>query len=151
MRGIVFAICIAAAWQPTAAHAQTLYKCAAKSGNSYQQSSCPGTARTLATIDVAPEPPPTATQLAQRARKAEQDRAESAFLSHLAGTDQPPAIYRTTRARTSSSRLPRRSTASGCALAKVTRKAALQAVGLDRTYDLLRRLDEEVARTCNRP
>ena len=152
MRGIVFAICIAAAWQPTAAHAQTLYKCAAKSGNSYRQSPCLGTARTLATIDVAPEPPPTAAQLAQRARKAEQDRVESAFLSHLAGTDQPPAIYGATRRRTSSSRPARRSSSGdGCALAKATRKATLQAVGLDRTYDLLRRLDEEVASACNRP
>ena len=150
-RIVVTTACILALLQVSAADAQTLYKCASKAGNSYQQLPCAGSARTVSAMDVAPEPPPTASQLAVRARKAEQDRAESAFLSHLAGTDQPAFGYRGTRYRRSSTEQVRRNAHSdACGLAKATRTATLQAVGLGRTYDLLRRLDDAVANACSR-
>lgn len=150
MRRIVVIACIAAAFPPGTASAQTLYKCASRMGNSYQQAPCAASSRTLESMDIAPEPPPSADQLAQRQRKAEQDRAESAFLSHLAGTDQMPASYRPTRY----ARMPRvaRSTtrSDDCRLAKAARKTTLESVGLNRTYDLLRRLDEQVSKACGR-
>jgi len=149
MRRIATAACIAAAFQLGTADAQTLYKCASRTGNSYQQSPCAASSRLVESMVTMPEPSPSAAQLAERARKAEQDRAESAFLSHLAGTDQIPTSYRAPRYARSTARVTR-STPNGrdCQLAKATRKATLQAVGLSRTYDLLRRLDDEVGNAC---
>lgn len=148
MRRIVAIACIAAAFQPAAANAQTLYKCASRTGNSYQQSPCAPSTRTVESMVTAPEPPPSAAELAQRQRKAEQDRAESAFLSHLAGTDQMPMSYRTGRYPGSRRVTRRDSRNDDCKLAKAARKAALQSVGMSRTYDLLRRLDEQVSTAC---
>lgn len=150
MRRIVIAACVAAVFQSSATHAQTLYKCASRTGHSYQQSPCAGASRTLDTLVTVPEPPPSAAQLAQRARKAEQDRAESAFLSHLAGTDQMPSPYRGSRYARSAARTVRNRRNEGCQLAKSARKTALQAIGFNRTFDLLRRLDDEVRTACGR-
>jgi hypothetical protein len=74
--------------------AQTLYKCVSAKGTSYQQIPCPRSARLVRTMETVPEPPPTAAQLAEQALKAGRDREESAFLSHLAGTDQVRSSYR---------------------------------------------------------
>jgi hypothetical protein len=128
-----------------AADAQTLYKCVSKEMVSYQQTPCPPSARTVRSIQTAPEPPPTATQLAEQRRKAQQDRAESAFLSHLAGTDQPRSAR--VSPRRIAARDPRK---SACDAAKKSREHTLRAVGLDRSLDLLRRLDDEVAEACLR-
>ena len=149
MRRIVTAACMAAAFQLGAAHAQTLYKCTSRAGNSYQQTPCAAPSRMLESMVTAPEPAPSAAQLAERFRKAEQDRVESAFLSHLAGTDRSSIPARGGRYVRSPSRVARRdSSGDACRLAKATRKATLQAVGLGRTYDLLRTLDEAVATAC---
>jgi len=150
MRRIVIAACVAAGLQLSPAHAQSLYKCASRAGNSYQQSPCAASSKTVETMVTVPDPQPTATQLAERARKAEQDRAESAFLSHLAGTDQVPVSYRAPRYGRSMARSTRSPRSDGCQLAKSTRKATLETVGLSRTYDLLRRLDDEVNHACGR-
>jgi len=151
VRRSVAVTCIAAVFQLGAAQSQTLYKCASRTGNSYQQSPCGASSRMLESMVTVPEPPPSAAQLAEQARKAEQDRAESAFLSHLAGTDQLSMPYRASRYRRASS-APARRDAHGddCGLAKATRKSTLQAVGSSRTYELLRRLDDEVAKACVR-
>ena len=150
MRRIATAACMFAAFQFGAADAQTLYKCASRTGNSYQQSPCAASSRLVESMVTVPEPRPTAAQLAEHARKAEQDRAESAFLSHLAGTDQIPMPYRAPRYASRSTARGRRSSHDGdrCRLAKATRKTTMQAVGLGRTYDLLRRLDAEVSEAC---
>ena len=81
------------------ADAQTLYKCVASNVTSYQQVPCSRTARLVRTMETTPEPAPTATQLAEQARKTRMDREESAFLSHLAGTDQAASSYRVARTR----------------------------------------------------
>jgi len=147
-----------------AADAQTLYKCVAGNSTSYQQQPCPRTARLVRSIETTPEPPPTATQLVEQARKAKMDREESAFLSHLAGTDQTRTAYRSSRNRSSgygssgygssgyrstnrfvAQRDPQR---DGCSAAKAARESALHAAGLGRTFELLRRLDDDVAEAC---
>ena len=150
MRRIATTACIAAAFQLGAADAQTLYKCASRTGNSYQQSPCAASSRLVESMVTVPDPRPTAAQLAERARKAEQDRAESAFLSHLAGTDRIPMSYRAPRYARSSTRVARSPGNDDCQLARAARKTTLQAVGLNRTYDLLRRLDDEVNKACGR-
>jgi hypothetical protein len=145
-----------------AADAQTLYKCVAGNSTSYQQQPCPRTARLVRSIETTPEPPPTATQLAEQVRKARMDREESAFLSHLAGTDQTRAAYRLSRNRSSGygsagdrlsgSRSTNRVVAQGdgCTAAKTTRENELHAAGLGRTFELLSRLDDDVAHACKR-
>lgn len=148
MKSIFTAACLAAAFQITGSQAQTLYKCASRAGNSYQQSPCAASSRMVESMVTVPEPPPSAAQTAQRLRKAEQDRAESAFLSHLAGTDQMASTSRAPRYERSSGVARRATRSDECKLAKATRKATLQAVGLSRTYELLRRLDEDVSNAC---
>lgn len=80
-----------------AASAQTLYQCTSRAGNSYQQAPCAASTRLVRTLETQPDPPPTAEALAARARKTAEDRAESAFLSHAAGTDRWPSNYASRR------------------------------------------------------
>jgi hypothetical protein len=129
-----------------AAHAQTLYHCRAHGVSSYQQSPCPSSSRTVSSIETNPEPAPTESQRRAQVAQAEQDRAESAFLSHSAGTDSRPANNRSAVRRTSW-RSPQR---SACQEARAARSASLKAVGLNRTYDMLRNLDESVTEACKR-
>lgn len=151
MRRIAIATCVALALQWGPADAQTLYKCASRTGNSYQQSPCAAASRTVETMVTVPEPRPSAAQLAERSRKAEQDRAESAFLSRLAGTDQATMSYRAPRYARASTRVSLRTSRNDdCKVAKAMRKATLKAVGLDRNFDLLRRLDDAVSDACGR-
>lgn len=135
-----------------AAPAQTLYQCRSNAMTSYQQTPCPHAARTVRTIETTPEAPPTAAQLAAQAWKSRQDRADSAYLSHLAGTDQPLRTrFSATRYGNAWSRStqgdPRR---DACKAAKASRESMLRAIGLNRTIDLLRRLDDEVGYACQR-
>ena len=129
------------------AHCQTLYRCAHGGIDSYQQSPCPPSSRTVSATEVAPETPPTDVERRRRRDKAEQDRAESAFLSHQAGTDDTGTVrrstgYRSTRRGVSSRR-------DGCQAAKDARTAVRSAMGLDRTFELLKRLDDSVREACS--
>lgn len=125
-------------------HAQTLYHCRAQGISSYQQSPCPASARMVSSIETIPEAAPTESQQRARVQQAEQGRAESAFLSHSAGTDTG-AVNRPQRARKVTRRVR-----SACQEARSARNAALEAAGLNRTYDLLHNLDQSVAVACRR-
>lgn len=147
-----------------AADAQTLYKCVSGHGTSYQQTPCPPTARLVRSMETTPEPPPTAAQLAEQSRKVRLGREESAFLSHLAGTDQTRIAYRSSRNRSSgygasgyrsSARTltrgdPPYAQYDGCTAAKAAREKELRAASLNRSFDLLRKLDDSVAEACKR-
>ena len=134
--------------------AQTLYKCVSRSGTSYQQTPCPSSARLVSSLVTTPEPAPTVEQLAEQARKAERDRAESAFLSHMAGSDQAGPSYGRSGSRSHGYRLSARSSRGldgprdACKAAKVARERAIEAIGLNRTVEILRRLDDGVAQAC---
>jgi hypothetical protein len=130
-----------------AAHGQTLYKCVSRNMTSYQQTPCPPNARTVRSFQTVPEPLPTAAQRAERRQQAQEDRAESAFLSHLAGTDQPRATG-VPAYRLSSRVATRDKQQSPCDAAKRGRAYTLRTVGLHRNLDLLRRLDDDVAEAC---
>lgn len=144
--------------------AQTLYKCVSANRTSYQQTPCPRSARLVRTMETVPEPPPTAAQLAQQALKVRRDREESAFLSHLAGTDQVRSSdrsgYRSANMRSSGIRFAgaresgrmrfQRDTETACTAAKITRDNAVRNAGLHRNFDLLRQLDADVSDACNR-
>jgi hypothetical protein len=132
-----------------AAHGQTLYKCVSRDLTSYQQTPCPRSARTVRSIHTVPEPPPTSAERVQQRQKAQDDRAESAFLSHLAGTDQwgsrRTSVNRSAGRRTRHDRFK-----DACDTATKHRERTLHKVGLDRGLDLSRRLDDEVAEACRR-
>jgi hypothetical protein len=129
-----------------AGNAQTLYKCVSRDMTSYQQTPCPATARTVRSIHTVPEPPPTPAQRAEQRRKAQHGRAESAFLSHLAGTDQFRSTSASVRRTNRTNRRDKQEAA--CEAAQRSRERTLQAVGLRRNLDLLRKLDDNVADAC---
>ena len=139
MTFVVVLLCLAGG-----APAQTLYHCRTHGVSSYQQSPCPASSRMVSSMQTIPEPVPTESQRRMRAEQAVQDRAESAFLSHSAGTDAGTANG-SKRAHAATHRLPQR---SACQDARATRTAALEVVGLKRTYDMLQRLDQTVADAC---
>ena len=128
------------------AHAQTLYHCRAHGISSYQQSPCAASARMVSSFETTPEPAPTESQQRARIKQAEQDRAGSAFLSHSAGTDGSLS-NRPQRPRKVTRHSPQR---SACQEARSARQAALESIGLDRTYDLRHNLDQSVAAACRR-
>lgn len=145
MRRIAMAILLLAG----TAHAQTLYKCVSRDVTSYQQTPCPPMSRTVRSFQTVPEPPPTPAQRAEQRRQAQQDRAESAFLSHLAGTDQPRS-RRESRGRSSSRMATVAKPKDACGYARRNREYTLRVVGLNRGIDLSRRLDDDVAEACRR-
>lgn len=100
----------------------------------------------VSSIETIAEPAPTESQRRARIEQAEQGRVESAFLSHSAGTDAGSSS-RPDRARKVIRHLPKR---SACQEARAARNAALEALGLNRTYDMLRNLDQSVADACRR-
>ena len=133
------------------AGAQTLYQCAAAAGHSYQQTPCPRNVRTLRTIETMPEPPLNPEQRRERAEKAAEDRAESTFLAHMAGTEQVVTARRSTTyaARSGGRSQSRRAMpVDSCSAAREARSRALRTMGLDRTFDRLSALDKTVAEAC---
>ena len=126
------------------ARAETLYKCVGKGGAiSYQSHACDPGQRIANTRTYVPETPPSAGDLVAQRRKLQRDRAESAYLSNLAGTSRVSA-----RSSATGTSIPVRRQNAGCEAAKRQRDAALEAAGLGRTYDLLTRLDAVVREAC---
>ena len=128
------------------AHAQTLYHCRAHGVSSYQQSPCPASSRLVDSMQTVPEAAPSESQRRARIEQAEQDRAESAFLSHSAGTDYGATTSRSRTRSVSGRTTPR----NACQEARTAKAAALKALGLNRSYDMLRSLDQSVANACLR-
>jgi hypothetical protein len=152
MRRIAMAACILVATMGTGAlQAQALYICASSAGHSYQQRPCSADTRLIGSLMTTPEPPPSPSVLALREKKALQDRAESEFLSRMAGTDRRNVPLRGTRAgrpgRYGFRRDPQAEDA--CQVARADRQRVLHDVGLARTIDLMRSLDAAVWKACN--
>lgn len=118
-----------------------LRKCIGKGGAvSFQQEPCGAGARQVSIREVHPEPPPTPEQVRARELQAQRDRAESAYLSRAAGTDGR---------RSSGGRMRTIASApSECEVARKHRDDVLAAVGMKRTYDLLRQLNDKVHAAC---
>ena len=122
--------------------AQALYKCVAPDGaTSYQSSPCAAGAHTVRTLVVFPEPERAAADQARHAEKLRRQREAARYLSSLAGTDRP-ATNRSVRKPPPDPRRGR------CEAARRQREETLRRVGLKRTFDLLRRLDEGVYEAC---
>lgn len=119
------------------APAQQVYKCASASGSviAYQSQPCDRSHRTLRQWEAAPDPVPAAARVAAAA-----DRPAS--------QDARTAKQRKPRAGNAGAR-PRVDPADArCHAAKARREAKLKAVGLKRTFDLLRQLDDAVHEAC---
>ena len=127
---------------PALANAQQVYKCVKGKDVSYQSAPCDATHTVAKQWDATPDPEPTAEEIAQRAAKRKQDAAESAQLRRAAGTNR-------TRPTGSGSRTTSISAADArCNAAKDRRARKLESVGLKRTFDLLRKLDDAVHSAC---
>lgn len=109
--------------------AGTLYKCVARGSVAYQTSPCEPGSVTAWTREFQPDPPPPAA----RARSAD-PRGKEPRERYVA--------YRPVRWRV------QREPLDPCEAAKAKRERELARVGLKRTFDLLRRLDDEVYDAC---
>lgn len=116
------------------ANAQQVYKCVKGKDVSYQSAPCDGTQTLLKRWEAAPEPEPPAIESGHR--QPQRRRPERNFRPSRSGDS---------RARTTSS-----IDAAGnrCRAAKARREAKLISVGLKRTFDLLRKLDDAVHEAC---
>jgi hypothetical protein len=121
---------------------QQVYKCIQGKDVSYQSAPCDGTQKVVRQWDATPEPEPTTDELRQRQLKSQRVSAESAQLSRVAGT------HRTRFASNQGNSGSRKSSVSRCDAAKARREAKLKSVGLKRTFDLLRKLDDAVNEAC---
>lgn len=125
------------------AQAETLFKCVGKGkAISYQSQPCAPGQSVAKSMDYVPEPPPTPQQRRAMYLREQRDKAESAYLSGLAGTSRSRKSYAT------GTRLPAEQSNAACEAAKRSRQQVLDQIGLSRTYELLQRLDEDVRAAC---
>lgn len=117
------------------ANAQHVYKCAKGREVSYQSTPCDRTQSLMKQWEAAAEPEPPSTELNQRQTKRRQHEANSARQRARSGSHG--------RTISSISAADNR-----CKAAKARREAKLMAVGLKRTFDLLRKLDDAVHEAC---
>ena len=139
MKGIAIVLAAMAA-QP--AWGQQVHKCiGAKGAVSYQSQPCSISEKPAKTWDATPEPPPTNAELWRQHHAREQGKRDSAYLRSLAGR---------TTATASGASIPIIASRdpSACEAAKSSRARTLEAVGIRRTHDLLRSLDDAVRKAC---
>jgi hypothetical protein len=114
--------------------AQQVYKCAKSGDVSYQSAPCDGSQRLLKQWQAAPEPP-TGDPRHGRAKP---------------GRDDAGAKPRARRRSESRAGTRSQTSAAGnrCGAAKAHREAKLASIGLKRSFDLLRKLDDAVHEAC---
>ncbi len=137
MKSLLF-VCLLAA--PASASAQQVYKCVKGKDVSYQSSPCEAAATVAKQWAATPEAPPDNAELWRRYNAKKQGEADSAYLRSLAG-----------RARTGSGQGASIGTSqsdNACISAKQYRQSILDQVGINRTHDLLRSLDQRVNQAC---
>ena len=125
-------------------HGDTLYKCVSPAGAvSIQQEPCTGKDKTAWRRDAPPEYVSPDEQARRNQERLQHDE-DARELSRRAGTDQQQSYITTYQ------QLDHRSIQqSACQQAKSNRDAVLKQVGLRRTYDLLRSLNDAVFEACH--
>jgi hypothetical protein len=121
------------------ANAQVVYKCADDKGRvAYMSQVCDGTSHIVDVYDTTPE-----SRAQQRAASAELERrtAQADRLSEIAGTNRQLSTSSPGQSRVDARRME-------CLRAKEPRESTLRAVGMAKTYDLLRKIDETVYEAC---
>lgn len=122
--------------------AQQLYKCINGKGHpSYQSEPCSAQQSQVWVRDATPEPepPPSQRPAAQAQRQWESEVAERRQQAQSQGPQRPVGFS-----------LPAYggSRPSACQAAKDERERVLKVVGMNRNYDLLRKLDDNVWNAC---
>jgi hypothetical protein len=123
-------------------HAQQIHKCVKGSDVSYQSAACDATQRLVKQWDAVPESEPTTAGLSPPKTERRQREAKSTRAGRATSEG---------RARSSShagKRSPINAADKRCNAAKARREAKLASVGLKRTFDLLRKLDDAVHAAC---
>lgn len=132
-RALALAIAVLPGLAP--AHAQTVQKCIGAQGQiTLTSGACGAGERLAARYDAAPEPVPTVAVVPA-------DRPATAAPSRARGS-----VAGARRARGGAARA--RTKPDACQAARARRDRTLQRVGLKRTFDLLRKLDDEVWAAC---
>lgn len=123
-----------------------LRKCVSKAGAvSFQQQPCGTGSRQVSSRSYVAEPAPTVDQVRARAAREQAARAESAELSRRAGTS---GRHRAPVGAATLHHVAIAKDDAACQRARRHRDDTLTRVGLKRTYDLLRQLNDQVARAC---
>ena len=117
-------------------HAQHVYKCAKGRDVSYQSALCDGTQSLVKQWEAIPELEPSTAEPRHRQAKRRQSGADSASRSRTRLGNRPRTIS------------PISAADNRCRAAKAHREAKLISVGLKRTFDLLRKLDDDVHGAC---
>jgi hypothetical protein len=140
---LIFLAAILAVAMP--ASAQQVYKCVKGKDVSYQSQPCADSAPVKA-WDATPEPPPTNAELWRRYNAKKQGEQESAYLRRIAGREN----LASGGSRPVGSAIPVRDAKNNnaCEAARHQRQSVLDAIGLRRTHDLLRSLDDAVNKAC---
>ncbi|WP_163838833.1 DUF4124 domain-containing protein [Pseudoxanthomonas sacheonensis] len=119
-------------------NAQQVYKCAKGRDVSYQSAPCDRTQNLVKQWEAAPEPEPSADAPRHRQVERRQDGTDSSRRRRTRSWSRAGAAS------------PISAAANRCEAAKARREARLAAVGLKRTFDLLRKLDDAVYEACKR-
>lgn len=116
------------------AHAQQVYKCAKGKDVAYQSRPCDPSQQTVRQWEATPDPVALVSEPGPAAKPARKS----------ASTSKPRSPARANR-----NARPRTDPADArCNAAEARRDARLKAVGLKRTFDLLRKLDDAVNEAC---
>ena len=132
----IFAVAAFLAAAPVSA--QQVYKCVQGKQVSYQSQPCAQAAQAVKAWDATPEPPPSNDELWRRYYAKKRGERESAYLRSLAGRG----------GSASGASIGTAQSGSACSAAKANRTNTLNAVGLNRTYELLQQLDAAVNAAC---
>lgn len=123
-------------------NAQQIHKCVKGREVSYQSAPCDASQSLVKQWDATPEPEPSAVELGHHQANHQQEETKSAQLGRAANE-------RRTRSGSRGGRKSPINTADRrCDAAKARREAKLISVGLKRTFDLLRKLDDAVHEAC---
>lgn len=125
-----------------AGNAQHLHKCVKGREVSYQSAACDTTQHLMKQWDAVPESVPAAAELSPPQAERRQREAKSAQAGRAASEGRARSGSR------SGKRAPINAADKRCDAAKARREAKLVSVGLKRTFDLLRKLDDAVHEAC---
>lgn len=124
-----------------AANAQQVHKCVKGREVSYQSAPCDASQSLVKQWDAVPEFEP-ASELGHNLEKRRQDEAKSARFGRVASEG------RTRSGNHAGNKSSIDAADKRCNAAKARREAKLISVGLKRTFDLLRKLDDAVYQAC---
>jgi len=125
-----------------AGNAQQIHKCVKGREVSYQSAPCDARQSLVKQWDAVPEPEPSAVELGHHQAKRRQEKTKSAQFGRAANE------RRTHSGSRAGKKSPINAADKRCNAAKARREAKLISVGLKRTFDLLRKLDDAVYEAC---